>query len=76
MFTLEQCKEKLLKCFGNDIEIKIQDDKLYLKAFTEDKTSWIFLSSISFAFKELGLEIIDETCGISAYLFETKIKEV
>ena len=76
MLTLEQCKEKLLECFGDDIEVKIQDDKLYLRAFTEGKTSWIFLSSITSTFKKLGLEIINETCGISAYLFEAKIKEV
>ena len=76
MITLEQCKEKLEKYFEDDIEVKIKDDKLYLRAFTEDKTSWVFLSSITSTFKELGLEIIYETCGISAYLFETKIKEV
>ena len=76
MITLEQCKEKLEKCFEDDIEVKIQDGKLYLKAFTDDKTSWVFLSSITYAFRELGLEVISESCGVSAYLFETKIKEV
>jgi len=77
MDYLQKCKKDLIECFGGSIEVKIIDENsMHVKAFTEDKTSWIFLSSISSAFKELGLEIIGETCGVSAYLFETKIKEV